>query len=79
MDNKNSPAFPVLSKRELIAARIDVSKDFENYSAAFFTELMGKQPPSGHLENYAYWNKAEAKLRVMKADALLNELSKTQP
>ena len=97
MDNKNTPAFPVLelkqlgdkmlldctgagvSKREWMAAHIDVSSEMENSSIAFIEALMGKRPPSGHLENHAYWTEAEAKLRVMKADALLNELSTTQP
>lgn len=97
MDNKNTPAFPVLelkqfgdkllldctgagvSKREWMAAHIDVANEMENSSIGFIKELMGKEPPSGILENNAYWMEAEAKLRVIKADALLNELSKTQP
>jgi hypothetical protein len=65
-----------LTKREWMVAHIDVTNEMENSSLAFIAELMGKQPPSGTMENHAYWNEAEAKLRVMKADALLTELSK---
>lgn len=85
-ENKNEAAFPVhadtisrcgLTKREWMAAHINVSNEMENSSIAFISELMGKQPPAGTMENRAYWNEAEAKLRVMKADALLAELSKS--
>lgn len=68
-----------LTKREWMAAHVDVSNEMVNSSIAFIEALMGKQPPSSHLENFAYWNEAEAKLRVMKADALIAELSKPQP
>lgn len=66
-----------VTKREWMAAHINVSNEMENSSIAFISELMGKQPPAGTMENHAYWNEAEAKLRVMKADALLAELSKS--
>lgn len=72
-------AFPVLSKRELIATHIDVSKDMENWSVAFFNDLMGSKPPTNQLENYKWWANAEAKIRLIKADALLFELSTPQP
>jgi hypothetical protein len=68
-----------LSKRELIAAMIDISKDVEGKSTASIEALMGETIPNGRIENYKYWARVEAKMRVIKADALLNELSKPQP
>jgi hypothetical protein len=65
-----------VTKREWMAALINVANEMENSSISFIKELMGKEPPTGTMENHAYWNEAEAKLRVMKADALLTELSK---
>jgi hypothetical protein len=83
-NNKNMPAFPVtenigingVTKREWMAAHVNVANELENLSIGFIKELMGKEPPAGTMENHAYWNEAEAKLRVMKADAILTELSK---
>lgn len=75
-ENKDTPLFPVLSKRELIAAHIDVSKDMETWSVAFFKELMGTDIPTAKIDNVKWWAEAEAKLRVIKADALIVELSK---
>lgn len=66
-----------LTKRELIAAQIDVSKDLENWSTGFLEKLVGRSIPRDNIENYKWWAEAEAKLRVMKADALLAELSKS--
>jgi len=75
--NQAPEDFPTgLTKREWMVAHINVTNEMENSSLTFIAELMGKQPPSGIMENHAYWNEAEAKLRVMKADALLAELSK---
>lgn len=68
-----------LTKRELIAAHIDCSKDIDDYPIAFFKELLGRDMPDNQIEKYKYFAEAEAKLRVIKADALLSELSKTQP
>jgi hypothetical protein len=68
-----------VTKREWMAAHVNVSNEMENSCITFITELMGKQPPSGSMANHVYWTEAEAKLRVMKADALLAELSKPQP
>jgi hypothetical protein len=76
--NQNPDQWPTgLTKREWMAAHINVANEVENSSLAFIAELMGKQPPTGTMENHAYWNEAEAKLRVMKADAILAELSKS--
>jgi hypothetical protein len=68
-----------LTKIEYAATHIDVSKDMEDYGKAFFEELLGRPFPGNDgsaIDNYLFWAEAEAKLRVMKADALLKELSK---
>ena len=75
--NQNPESWPTgLTKREYIATHIDVSKDMEDYTKAFFEELLGRPFPGNTIENYLFWAEAEAKLRAMKADALLAELSK---
>lgn len=78
-ENKDTPVFPVLGKRELIAAHIDVSKDMDSMSIVFFKELMGTDIPASKIDNFKWWAAAEAKVRLIKADALLLELSKSQP
>jgi hypothetical protein len=79
VENKDKVSFPTLSKRELIAAHIDISKDMENMSVGFFKQLMGRDIPTSEIDNFMWWAEAEAKIRVIKTDALLNELSKPQP
>lgn len=76
----NSAGKSELSIRELIAATINVYADVENYSVDFFKNIMGKEVPlNDPIGNYKYWAEAEAKLRVIKADALIAELSNPQP
>lgn len=76
----NARGFAIgLSKREYLAALIDVSKDIDGHSVDFIKALVGRDIPKTHLENLKFWAEAEAKLRVIKADALLLELSKPQP
>lgn len=65
-----------LTKREMIAAQMNVSKDIEDWSTEFFEELLGRKIPGNAQDNYLFWAEAEARIRVIKADALLTELSK---
>lgn len=67
---------PGLTKREQIAAMIDCSKDIDDYPVAFFKELIGRDMPENQIEKYKYFAECEAMLRVIKAEALLAELSK---
>jgi hypothetical protein len=68
-----------LTKREYLAALIDVSKDIDGHSISVIQAVVGRDIPTSPFENLMFWAEAEAKLRVIKADALLTELSKPQP
>jgi len=87
MDNINLPAFPPnaewehpkvkgLTKLEIIACHTDVSDDVKDYSVSFIKEIMGEEIPEGAMDKYNYWARVEAKLKVIKAKALLSELEK---
>lgn len=65
-----------LTKRELIASQLDVSEEIVNRSISYFESLLGRSQPSNEEGSVLFWAEAEAKLRVIKADALLSELSK---
>ena len=89
MDNKDKMAFPFyepgtgfgsvsegLTKRELWATMVDVSKDIENMSTGLVERLVGRPRPDDSVDYYLWRAEVEAKMRVIKADALLAELSK---
>lgn len=70
-----------LTKRERIAAQMDVRSDIADYSMEFLVRFVGRPRPSAASpEDVIKWDsECEAKLRVIKADTLLTELSKPQP
>lgn len=56
-----------LSERAFIASQIEAfDVDYELAKI-----LMESEPPNDRLENLKWWFSAEAKIKVMKADALL--------
>lgn len=69
-------AYAGLSKREWVAAMLDVSDELVNRSMSYFEYLLGRPQPNNEEGSVLFWAEAEAKLRVIKADALLKELSK---
>lgn len=92
MDNANQPAFPVpastvtregLTKREYLAAMIDPQETIDAYTLDFWEKLIGRKSPvsggtviASPLERLQFWAEVEAKVRIIKADALLAELVK---
>lgn len=62
-----------LTKREYFAAHVHLTEDEVSYGRAKF--IMGSEPPNDVAENRKWWFAAEAKLRVMKADALIEALN----
>lgn len=66
-----------LTKREIISATISMGNEMESYSPKTLVELVGRPIPSEPLANVQFWAEAEAKIRVIKADALLAELERT--
>lgn len=69
-----------LSKLEYIATHINVSNDLDGFSGSTMGQLLGRPLPGASDKNpndaIEWWFEAEAKLRVMKAKALLAELEK---
>ncbi len=71
-----------LTKRELIAAHMDARSDIADHTLEYLETLVGRARPSAPTtaEQLLKWDaECEAKIKVIKADALLAELSKTQP
>jgi hypothetical protein len=71
-----------LSKRELIASQMDARHDIADYSLEYLEALTGRARPSAPTtaEELLKWDaECEAKIKVIKADALLTELSKPLP
>ena len=62
-----------LTKREYFASVSVVNID--DYSIEFAKQLMGSEIPTDRLENCKWWRTAEAKMQVMKADALIEALN----
>jgi len=65
-----------LTKREWLAATLDISKDLTDLPFGMVQKLIGRPMPTDQIEAINYWAEIDAKLRVIKADALLKELSK---
>lgn len=63
-----------LNKREEIASRMNLSTDeLVDYAEI----IMGKKAPEGRTkESVKWWIECEAKIKVMKTDALNNELER---
>lgn len=86
-DNSEYPAFSVpenqyaegLTKLEYIATHIPVkykNSQLDEWSYELLTELMGRPSTSDIHEQFQWWAEAEAKIRIIKAKALLAELEK---
>ena len=74
----NRQAFPNkedigLTKREYFAAHIEITED--EFSYELVKVIMNSEPPSERLANMKWWFTAKAKLKVMKADALIEALN----
>jgi hypothetical protein len=67
-----------LTKLEYIATHITLSENVDGFTNTTLANLVGREmPPAGDSIKYVeWWAEAEAKVRVMKAKALLTELSK---
>lgn len=64
-----------LTKREYFASQCSDNED--EISIETCVEIMGCEPPKGNrIENLKWWFSLRAKLRLMQADALINELNK---
>lgn len=73
---------PWLTKRELIASQMDARSDIADFSLEYLEALIGRARPSAPTtaEELLKWDaECEAKIKVIKADALIAELSKPQP
>lgn len=93
MIDKNSPAFPAidgstafyekgLTKREFIASQLDVKSDIADYSLEYLESLIGRERPSAPTtaEELLKWDaEVEAKIKIIKTDALLTQLSTPLP
>lgn len=68
------------SKRELISATISIDQKEEIlcFSAAGIKEILGRDLSTSLMQKLRDFAEVEAKIRVMKADALLTELSKSE-
>lgn len=76
--NQNPEDWPTgLTKREYITTAIDVSSDMENMSTGLKEKLVGRGMPDESIEYYHWLAAVEAKMRIIKADAVLTELSKS--
>lgn len=87
----NEPAFPAdaqnqttgdifyysgITLRQYYAGLINVSDN--DYTTNQALKLMAvENSPDDPIEALKFWNSVEAKIKVMKADALINELNKT--
>lgn len=67
-----------LTKREMIAAKMDVKSEVADYSLDFLQKLVGRERPSSvnPYDVLAWDAEAEAIMRVIKADALFRQLEK---
>lgn len=87
--NPNESAFPEvqevpqfnshsygLTKREYFACNITVNIDDYGYEMA--KQLMDSESPKDRLENIKWWTEAEARMKVLKADALIKALNNEQ-
>jgi hypothetical protein len=65
-----------LTKREYFAALAKV--DIDGWTAEGLSDVTGVPQPEipSNLEWQKFWQQAEAKLKVMKADALIEQLNK---
>lgn len=68
-----------LSKREYFAIHASLSDSLGGFSTGFVEKLLGEKMPDAELqanEYFQWWAKGEARIRRLKADALLAELNK---
>jgi hypothetical protein len=66
-----------LTKLEYIATHISVAENADSFGNDVLAALVGRVMPTDQtIEFIQWWAEAEAKVRVMKAKALLTELSK---
>jgi len=64
-----------LTKREYFAVN-SRPNSIEDFSLETSILLMGSNPPTDRIENFKWWLSLEAKIAVMRADALIIELNK---
>lgn len=65
-----------LTKREYFASNITVNIDDYGYEVA--KQFMDSEVPKDRLENLKWWMEAEARMKVLKADALIKALNNEQ-
>jgi len=84
MTNPNNSAFPAdahtqseggLTKREYFAAM--AKYDENEFNVNSLKKIVGTEPPNDTIDNFKWWIEAEAMVKVMKADALIEALNKT--
>ena len=65
-----------LTKREYFASNITV--DIDDYGYEVAKQLMDSEAPKDRLKNIKWWMEAEARMKVLKADALIKALNNEQ-
>ena len=65
-----------LTKREYFASNLTV--DIDDYGYELAKQLMDSEVPKDRVENLKWWMEAEAKIKVLKVDALIKALNNEQ-